>query len=157
MNHSRRPPPPVSTKSLAALTTSGFTLIEVIAVLLLIGILAAIAIGREANSGNQADVYGATEVLKNHLRYAQSTAMNANVSWGLNFSGSSYTLQNAGGSATAFLPGDIPSGIGYASSVNPVMFDNHWGSPGAATITITVAKGGFSQTVTVTKNTGFIP
>lgn len=157
MNHSRRPQPPVSTKGLATLTASGFTLIEVIAVLLLIGILAAIAIGREANSGNQADVYGATEVLKNHLRYAQSTAMNANVSWGLNFSGSSYTLQNTDGSATALLPGDIPSGMSFAPSVNPVMFDNRWGSPGTATITITVAKGGFSQTVTVTKNTGFIP
>ncbi|MDA8417443.1 MAG: prepilin-type N-terminal cleavage/methylation domain-containing protein [Desulfobacteraceae bacterium] len=156
MKYRRRPPPPVSTKSLATLTASGFTLIEVISVLLLIGILTVIAIGREANSGNQADVYGATEVLKNHLRYAQSTAMNSDVSWGLNFSGSSYTMQNASAS-TAPLPGDIPTGISYTPSVNPVLFDNRWGSPGAVTITITVSKGGFSQTVTVTKNTGFIP
>lgn len=134
----------------------GFTLIEVIAILLLMGILSAIAVTRSSNFGADTDVRAATEVVKNHLRYAQTKAMNSNVSWGLNFSGSTYTLRDAN-NVSASLPGDLPQGMAFASTVNPLMFENRWGSPGNTTITVTVSKGGSSQTITVTKNTGFIP
>jgi len=134
----------------------GFTLIELIAVFLLLSIMAAIAVSHSTDFGLEADLRGATEVVKGHLRYAQTKAMNSDVSWGINFAGSTYTLQNAS-SATAALPGEVPQDMTFASTVNPVMFENRWGSPGSATITVTVSKGGSSQTVTVTRNTGFIP
>lgn len=124
--------------------------------LLLMGILTAFVVGRSGSSSNQAAVAGAVEIVKNHLRYAQATAMNADLSWGLNFSGSTYTLRDAN-NVTAILPGDIPQGMTFASTTNPVMFENRWGSPGATTITVTVSKSGVSQTITVTRNTGFIP
>lgn len=138
------------------LAPRGFTLIEVIAVLLVLGVLVAIAVGRPANSIAQAEVAGAVEIVKNHLRFAQSTAMNSDLSWGINFSGTTYSLRDSN-NVTATLPGDIPQGMTFASTINPLMFDNRWGSPGTTTITVTVSKGGVSQTISVTRNTGFIP
>ena len=134
----------------------GFTLIEVIAVLLLMGILSVMTVVHSNSFGVEADVRGAAEVVKNHLRYAQSKAMNADLGWGINFAGSTYTLQDAN-QVSATLPGDLPQGMTFSATVNPVLFENRWGSPGSATITVTVSRGGSSQTITVTKNTGFIP
>ena len=134
----------------------GFTLIEFIAVLLLMGILTAIAVNRSSNFGVDADILGATEVVKDHLRYAQSRAMNSNVSWGVNFAGNTYTLRDAN-NVSASLPGNLPQAMTFASTVNPLMFENRWGSPGSVTATVTVSKDGTSRTITVTKNTGFIP
>jgi len=146
----------------------GFTLIEVISTLMLIGILAAIAISR-AHSTVDVDVATATAMLKTHLRYAQTKAMNSDESWGISFTVAPYGLQNASGVAEP-LPtdpneaGNFPAEITLTPSVNPVMFDNRWGYPAdntgtvlAADCTITVSKGDASQTVTVTKNTGFVP
>lgn len=135
---------------------AGFTLIEVIAVFILMGVLAAMAISRSLDATGEAEVAGATEVVKNHLRYAQVRAMNADLAWGLNFAGSSYTLRDANG-ATASLPGDLPQGMTFVASVNPVMFEKRWGSPGGTTILVTVTKGAVSRTITVTRKTGFIP
>jgi MSHA pilin protein MshC len=141
----------------------GFTLVEFIAVILLLSVLSLIVITSSNNAGVEAEVAGATEVLKNHLRYAQTKAMNAQLSWGLNFSSSTYTMRDANG-GSAIPPGDLPQGMAFAASLNPVMFDNRWGSPVdssnvpiATNITITVSKGGVSRTITVTRNTGFIP
>lgn len=134
----------------------GFTLVEFIAVILLLSVLSLIVVSNSNNAGLEAEVAGATEVLKNHLRYAQTKAMNSNLSWGLNFSGSAYTLQDSNG-VTAILPGDPPQGMTVTASSNPILFENRWGSPGSTTITVTVSKNGVSRTITVTKNTGFIP
>lgn len=134
----------------------GFTLVEFIAVILLLSVLSLIIVSNSNNAGLEAEVSGATEVLKNHLRYAQTKAMNSDVSWGLNFSGSSYTLQDSTG-LTAILPGDPSPAMTFAASSNPILFENRWGSPGSSTITVTVSKNGVSRTITVTKNTGFIP
>lgn len=130
----------------------GFTLIEIIAVLALIGILSFVVMGRNTSD---AEVYGDAEVVKNHLRYAQIRAMNSDLAWGLNFSANSYTFEDAS-SNVAGLPGEMPVGVSYASTVNPVMFDER-GSPGATSVTITLTKGGSNATITVTRNTGFIP
>lgn len=138
----------------------GFTLIEIIAVLVLMGVVAAMAVSRSLNGTAEAEVAGAVEVVKNHLRYAQTRAMNADVSWGILFNGSTYTLQDTDTPTpnTATLPGDLPQGMTFVASVNPVMFEKRWGSPGNTTITVTVSKGGVSpRTITVTRKTGFIP
>jgi prepilin-type N-terminal cleavage/methylation domain-containing protein len=77
------------------LTQKGFTLLEIIAILVVMGILAVIAVSRSVNY--DAEVYGGADVLKAHLRYAQTLAMNSNPNagitvWGVRGTGSSYWL-----------------------------------------------------------------
>ncbi len=77
------------------ITQKGFTLLEIIAILVVLGILAVIAVSRSVNY--DAEVYGGADVLKSHLRYAQTLAMNSNPQagitiWGISSNGSSYWL-----------------------------------------------------------------
>ncbi len=136
----------------------GFTLIEVISVLVLLGILAAVMVNRSLD--NSADVAGEVEVVKGHLRFAQMKAMNSDTTWGISFAGSSYTLQKNGLTSAMPLPGQNSATYNLAkgtvsSTTNPVVF-NQWGTPGAA-ITVTVNIGTNSQSFTIAQNTGFIP
>jgi prepilin-type N-terminal cleavage/methylation domain-containing protein len=55
-------------------TKDGFTLIEVISVLLILGILVAVVVSRLTNF--DMEVYTGADALKTHLRYAQTMAMN---------------------------------------------------------------------------------
>lgn len=135
------------------LKQKGFTLIEVIAVLALIGILTVVIVGRSRN--DDAALYGAREIVKSHLRYAQIKAMNSDVSWGINFSANSYTLEDNSSNLASF-PGEMPDSISYSSTINPVLFDQR-GSPGGSTVTITLTKGSSTTNIIVTRNTGFIP
>ena len=63
--------------------SKGFTLVEVIAVLVILGILAAIAIGSVGD--NQADLIASMDVFKSHMRYIQARAMNSDPDtiWGI--------------------------------------------------------------------------
>ena len=145
------------------MTAAGFTLLEVVAVLILLGIVAAVV----AASSGTADtkVAAAAALMKSHLRFAQVRAMNDTATWGIALGGTSYTLQENGATAATNLPGtDSPTMVlanGLSLSVNPssttaVTFDA-WGSPGDTTISITVSDGTNSRTITVTRKTGFIP
>lgn len=73
----------------------GFTLIEVIAVLIIIAVIAVVAVSRSVDYS--AEVYAGADALKAHLRYAQTMAMNSNPSsgaavWGISGTVSSYWL-----------------------------------------------------------------
>jgi prepilin-type N-terminal cleavage/methylation domain-containing protein len=152
----------------------GFTLIEVIAVLVILAILAAVAISR-STATEEANLKAGIDTLKSHLRYAQNLAMNeiydteaassqyaTRTKWGINVVGSSYSLvkyvADVSSAHTYSLPGESSathnfiSGISASSSLNPVLFDD-WGSSGNVNITITI--GG--QTITIMAGTGFIP
>ena len=105
----------------------GFTLIEIISVLLVIGILSAVAISRMVFSHQDVDNTARVEKLKTQLRYAQSRAMNTDEIWGIEFSGTSYHLFNGGNvSNTVHLPGEdsvnisLPSGTSIVQSGTPV-------------------------------------
>ncbi len=154
MNASRLPP---------TSRQNGFTLIEIIAVLILLAIVAAVA----TFAGGTADtkVAAATALMKSHLRFAQVRAMNDTNTWGIGLGSTSYTLQTGGTTAAINLPGtDSPTmnlASGLTLSVNPssitaVTFDS-WGSPGPTTISISISDGANSRTITVTRKTGFIP
>ncbi len=61
----------------------GFTLLEMIFMLLIMGALGAVTLSRLTDS--HADLIGRAEVLRSHIRYAQALAMNTGRSWGLRF------------------------------------------------------------------------
>lgn len=137
----------------------GFTLVEVICVLLLIGIVTTVVLSRTMN--HSVELIAEMEVVKGHLRYAQSRAMNSNQSWGINFSGNSYTLEEDGAASVTALPGlngainTLAEGT-ISPTTNPIVF-NQWGNPGATPITVTISDGTESQSFTISPLTGFIP
>jgi prepilin-type N-terminal cleavage/methylation domain-containing protein len=139
----------------------GFTLIEVIAVLIILGIIAAVAVSRVGS--NQNDLIPQADIVKTHLRFAQLKALaddsTSTSTWGIAFSGSSYTLQNNGAPASINLPGASDGTIhrfppGVTAAGTTVTFDS-WGNPGAE-ITITLSQGGVSKAFKVNNITGYI-
>jgi len=133
----------------------GFTMIEIIAVLVILGIIAAVAMTRIVSIRDY-KVVVERDILKTHLRYVQLRALSDDKPWGLSFAGSSYTARRDGNVAPYNLPNEnspthnLPDGITVTGST--VTFDE-WGSPGSSPIEINI--GG--EKITITKNTGFIP
>lgn len=157
----------------------GFTLIEVVVVLVITGIIAAVAMTK-AISTSQINAASEADVLKANLRFAQLKAMQEDQNqdgstsyWGISFSGNAYTLYNYGASgwtpASIQLPGEVSQTHTFSGSVtavtpsqNPVGF-NDWGSPVdnsgnplTSSLTITLNSGPQTARVAVTQNTGFI-
>ncbi|MEN6422815.1 MAG: type II secretion system protein [Smithella sp.] len=148
----------------------GFTMIEIISVLVIIAIVTAVVITRMASTKDY-DLAAQTEVVKTHLRLAQSRAMNSSQIWGINISGNTvYSLFNNGNTANVVrLPSQnadnvtLPAGMTITTGI--VSFDA-WGKPytdAAGTAaqsgerTLTLSKGGDSKTISITQNTGYIP
>lgn len=145
----------------------GFTLIEVIVVLILLGILSVVAIARALD--NDVEVRTAADNLKVHLRHAQIRAMNSDVSWGVHSTGNGYVLFHSGSVAnTARFLGEnnetvpLPGGSGFT-----VSFDQ-WGrpynaanpataTPLTANLTVTVNDGTHAASLTIIPDTGYIP
>lgn len=151
----------------------GFSMIEAIVVLIIIAILAPIIVSQAFRQQDTTPLITETEVLKSSLRYAQIRAMNDTVTWGISLdSAAAYTLVRTGYAAPN-LPGDssathtLTGGVTVSSVVGTVgttVRFNEWGAPvdgsgvpAGADTTITLSLGGQSDTVTVTKNTGYIP
>lgn len=154
--------------------SSGFTIIEIISVLIIIGILSAVVVPRITSTGVY-NVVMEIETLKNHLRYAQSRAMSHNELWGISITANSYTLQKNGLPAPVNLPNDdstthtLANGVSI-SSANQVISFNDLGSPGNSDIVITFnspagsspgcSSSGAQQTgnyrIMITGETGFI-
>ena len=165
-------------------TQHGFTMIEIIAVLVVLGILVAVAVSRSVNYNTE--LYTGADTLKNHLRYAQTLAMNYNpqageVVWGIKSDGSNYWLfQGLATDDSLLLPEDTKF-ITSARKVDlaakkiqlsipfTIYFDSY-GIPYSAytdattntpqesdlTILVTPVSGSGSIAVTITPRTGFI-
>ena len=151
----------------------GFTMIEIVSVLVIIGIIAAVAIVRMTNTRTY-DVISRVEVVKTHLRLAQSRAMNSNQIWGINFSDSStYSMFNNGNTANVVrLPNQgadnvtIPGGVSITTTTPLIISFDAWGKPytnAAATAaqsgsrTLTLTKGSDTGSIEIKQNTGYIP
>jgi MSHA pilin protein MshC len=146
----------------------GFTLIEVVMVLLIMGVISYFAATR-LFPGDTLSQNAEMELVKDHLRYAQSRAMNSESSWGIKFGSSTryWLFKDPNDNTVIRLPGvESADGVMELSGIqvtspsgSKITFD-HFGSPGSSVIpAITVqSKGGGSTlgAITVTKNTGFI-
>ena len=153
----------------------GFTIVEIIVVLLLMSILAATLLGRSVTTSNL-DLNSATDKVRNQLRFAQAEAMKrSDTVWGVNSFGTEYWLfSNSTANAVRIPGGDYPGagnriseadlGKGVTLSDFTVFFDRIGKpySPDAATpisspmpITVSVS-GGDSRTITITPETGLI-
>jgi MSHA pilin protein MshC len=160
--------------------SSGFTIIEIIVVLLLMSILAATVLGRSVTTSNL-DLNSATDKVRNQLRFAQAEAMKrSDTVWGVNSSGTEYWLfsnSTAIGNEVRIPGGDYSDagnrikkadlGAGVSLSDFTVFFDRigkpytAYTSPTANTplavqMTITVSTPGDNRTITVTPETGLI-
>jgi prepilin-type N-terminal cleavage/methylation domain-containing protein len=148
----------------------GFTLIEVIAVLIILGIIAAVAVSRV--SSNQSDLIPQTDIVKSHLRFAQLKALSddTSTSWGISFSSNSYTLDKDGGDPSINLPGEssrshsfLPTSVTISVTPAVPVYFNSWGSLvsslgaplGTEYITITLTQNG-NKAFKVYTNTGYI-
>ena len=148
----------------------GFTMIEMVMVLIVLAIVTTVIAYRPTTDSN--DLFAQAEILKSHLRYAQIKAMNDTFPWGIHISnaGSSYVLYKNNATATNdILPGEAPGispapqthtfkgGVTVTSGVGTTINFNDWGFPGASTLIITLFDGTTTSTITITRNTGYIP
>jgi MSHA pilin protein MshC len=152
----------------------GFSIVEVLVVLIIIGIVSVIIIGR--SDVDQTDLLAQTEVVKSHIRYAQSRAMNSDRIWGIRCddSGQMYWLFVDGSSDVdnrRKLPGEesdaVDLGI-YNLTLTPTTFSfdergrpcsgDSGTTPLADDLSLTLSAGGTeTTTIAVTRNTGFVP
>ncbi len=138
---------------------TGFTMIEIIAVLVIIGILSAVAAPKLMDTG--ADAVSARDTIVSHIRYAQILSMKSDTGCGIRFNSSQYWVfrNNSPGDQVVFPGGDslftIPSDLGTASEI--IYFDS-WGRPhtssGLDADRATSAIG--SLGLTMTTDTGFV-
>lgn len=148
----------------------GFTLIEIIAVLIILSIVGVFAATRLTSSAAY-NLIAQGDVIKNHIRYAQGRAMNSDVVWGIHISSpSTYALfTNGNVNNRVPLPGEnsnvvtLPAGMTLTTGI--VSFDT-WGRPctdgggqvlqtGSRILALTY--GGQSVNITITEDTGFVP
>ena len=147
----------------------GFTLFEVIMVLLILGIISYFATTR-LFTDDGISTASEMDLVKNHLRYAQSRAMNSDMIWGIRFYPPNQYWLFKGDDPVAgkqrlpnvedFIeripaaPRDGSMTLSANTVPNAVVKFDPFGSPGSTTdITLNLSPGG---TITITKNTGFI-
>jgi MSHA pilin protein MshC len=152
---------------------SGFTIIEIITVLIVMGIITAFAVGRVAD--NKPELIAQKEVLKVHLRYAQSRSMNSNDSYGIESNGNTYWLFRISSAFRVYFPGEQSDnidlsalGLSLAMDTGNIVCFNSKGVPytdfdtdNADNLqtddrTLTLSSGSDNESIIITKNTGFI-
>jgi len=109
----------------------GFTLIEIISVLVILSILGSVVLSRVVDSSSESA--SAKDVIKSHIRYAQIMAMESNEVCGISFTIDKYSIfRNNSVSDKITLPGNdgtdfsIPKSLGTAQET--IYFDL-WGTP----------------------------
>jgi MSHA pilin protein MshC len=153
----------------------GFTLLEVIAVIVIVSVLAAVAVSRFASTSSTSLV-AETDILKAHLRYAQYRAMSDVMPWRLSFSTTTYSLSYYDESTSQWKSSTLPNEASGTHSLEKAgvtltvaggdgssIYFNEWGNPVNASNNllsspqIVLTAGGKTQTISITTNTGFIP
>ena len=153
----------------------GFTMIEIVIVLVVLFIVSAVVMSRYTTTGTH-ELMAETDALKSSLRYAQIQSLNDDtitLGWGIYFpNNTSYILYKNGAPAGVMIPVKDPDpvkdpppnnthtlqgNVRITSGVGTTVAFNKWGSPGTGSISITLQRGAENSTITITRNTGFIP
>lgn len=101
--------------------SSGFTLLEIVVVLLVLGIVSTVVISRYVNANADAQNAALMGKITSHLRYARNASMNSDATWWIDFDSGAYRLYKrdaAGTDTSAVFPGegepvvDLPDGFG---------------------------------------------
>ena len=151
----------------------GVSLVEMIAVLLLMGIVSAMAISRFASVDNM-ELAAKVSSVRNHIRYAQIMAMKSNdTTWGIRCDGTDYWIFKTTTPAVAsepdvadnmvYLPGNDNKKIEMPEMEDFTLYFDKFGIPytydtgvgdivAAAAQTINIG----SKSLTVTAETGFV-
>ena len=137
------------------LNSKGMTLVEVIAVLAIIGILAVVVLPRIdfGSTSSMASVNGAAYMVASDIRYAQEFAMANRVSKSVIFSTLTPTVYTFSPASGLDSTPRLPSGVTISS--NFTITFNSLGEPttgGGGSVTVSV--GGQTRTITVVNYTG---
>ncbi|MFH1137057.1 MAG: prepilin-type N-terminal cleavage/methylation domain-containing protein [Pseudomonadota bacterium] len=142
----------------------GFTLLETISVLVILGVLTAVALAAMSSSDTVQPVVE-IQILKGHLRFAQAKAMSDVVAWGLEIQSGSYTLLRDWTDAAINLPGedsnthDLAGSLSLGGDLGIYTFDSR-GIPSRngseLTANASLSLDG-APSITITRETGFIP
>jgi prepilin-type N-terminal cleavage/methylation domain-containing protein len=140
----------------------GFTLIEIIAVLVILAIISAVAVSRVGS--NESNLRAELNDLKAALRYAQQMAIasDSTITFRIAVNSSGYTISRpvGGTGSQPLLPGESSSSHTFSSVSGPgsaVTFNfNEWGGIGSnRSVTLTPSGGGPSKTINVIGETGY--
>ena len=154
------------------LDNSGFTIVELLAVIVLISIISAVVVSRFYFSDSNLEAQ--TEAIKVYLRYAQVRSMNTESVWGINCNENVLYLYRYDPETESEIKILLPGEDGVDASLDekgismdPFMVSfNSWGKPctdavgvteALEDIDLTVSSGSVARNITITKNTGFIP
>jgi prepilin-type N-terminal cleavage/methylation domain-containing protein len=108
----------------------GFTFIEVVAVIVVLGVVSAFVIAKTFNFQTNADENASLAKFKNHLGYARTKALNSEAKWGIGIVSSGYFLFKENISDKKLFPGEENLVVDYSSSGNilisgsTILFDN---------------------------------